>query len=158
MKKIIYLIISIILLIYINGCTGYKPIYSSSNFQFEFTDYSIKGNKKLSNKIYSKLYRVFKSKKDNLEARSVHITIETIDKKHATVKNSAGKILEYKVVSNKCKGFVLTPGHLPSLSGLYSKLLAYLRIAFGYLKKSSIQVVAKSIISPSVSFLIPSLI
>ena len=98
MKKIIYLIISIILLIYINGCTGYKPIYSSSNFQFEFTDYSIKGNKKLSNKIYSKLYRLFKSKKDNLEARSVHITIETIDKKHATVKNSAGKILEYKVV------------------------------------------------------------
>jgi hypothetical protein len=98
MKKIIYLIISIILLIYVNGCTGYKPIYSSSNFQFEITDHSIKGNKKLGNKIYSKLYRLFKSNKDNLAARSVHITIEAIDSKSATVKNSAGKILEYKVV------------------------------------------------------------
>ena len=98
MKKIIYLIISIVLLIHINGCAGYKPIYSSSNFQFEITDHSIKGNKKLGNKIYSKLYRLLKSNKDNLETRSVHITIETIDEKNATVKNSAGKILEYKVV------------------------------------------------------------
>ena len=98
MKKIINLIIPIIILIYINGCTGYKPIYSSSNLQFEITNHTIKGNKKLGNKIYSKLYRVFKSNKDNLEARSVHITIETIDNKNPTIKNSAGKILEYKVI------------------------------------------------------------
>ena len=98
MKKLINLIIPNILLIYINGCTGYKPIYSSSNLQFEITNHTIKGNKKLGNKIYSKLYRVFKSNKDNLEARSVHITIETIDNKNPTIKNSAGKILEYKVI------------------------------------------------------------
>ena len=33
-----------------------------------------------------------------MEARSVHITIETIDNKNPTIKNSAGKILEYKVI------------------------------------------------------------
>ena len=34
MKKIIFLIISIILFFYLNACAGYKPIYSSSNFNF----------------------------------------------------------------------------------------------------------------------------
>ena len=60
MKKIIYLLIPLILLIYINACSGYKPIFGSSNIsniQFKIADYSIKGNKKLGNQIYSKLYK-----------------------------------------------------------------------------------------------------
>ena len=51
MKKITYLIISIIFLIFINACAGYKPIYTT-NLQFKIVDYSIKSNKKLGRQIY----------------------------------------------------------------------------------------------------------
>jgi len=37
MKKITYLIISITFLIFINACTGYKPIYTT-NLQFKIAD------------------------------------------------------------------------------------------------------------------------
>ena len=100
MKKIIYFIISLLLLININACTGYKPIFSSTNLQFEIVDHSIKGNKKLGNKIYSQIYRSFKSNKNDSNAKTIHITIEIVKDKNPTVKNSAGKILEYKVAIN----------------------------------------------------------
>ena len=38
MKKITFLIISAVLFVYINACTGYTPIYSSSNFNFKIED------------------------------------------------------------------------------------------------------------------------
>ena len=100
MKKIIYFIISLLLLININACAGYKPIFSSTNLQFEIVDHSIKGNKKLGNKIYSQIYRSFKSNKNDSNAKTIHITIEIVKDKNPTVKNSAGKILEYKVAIN----------------------------------------------------------
>ena len=53
MKKIAYSIFLFILLIFINGCAGYEPIFGSTNLQFEIADYSIEGNKILGNKIYS---------------------------------------------------------------------------------------------------------
>ena len=34
------------MLICINGCAGYEPIFSSSNLQFKITDYVIKGDNK----------------------------------------------------------------------------------------------------------------
>ena len=100
MKKVIYLIIPLILLICINACSGYKPIFGSSNLQFEIADYVIEGNKKLGNEIYSKLYNLSNSNKNNPEAQSIHISIEVLKDKIATVKNSAGKILEYKISLN----------------------------------------------------------
>ena len=54
MKKKAYSIFSFILLIIINGCTGYEPIFGSTNLEFKIVDYSISGDKKLGNKIYSK--------------------------------------------------------------------------------------------------------
>ena len=57
MKKITYLIISII---FLSACAGYKPIYTS-NIQFEIADYSIKSNKQLGGKIYSRLNNLTKS-------------------------------------------------------------------------------------------------
>ena len=100
MKKIIYPIISLIILININACVGYKPIFSSSNLQFEIADYLIKGNKKLGNQIYSKLYSLSNLNKNNPEAQSLYISIEVSKDKTATIKNSAGKILEYKIILN----------------------------------------------------------
>ena len=47
-----------ILFIYINACTGYTPIYSSSNFNFKIEDYSLKGEERLANLIYRKLYNI----------------------------------------------------------------------------------------------------
>ena len=100
MKKINYPIFSLILLIFINACTGYEPIFGSTNLQFEIADYSIEGNKILGNKIYSKLYSLSKSKKDDPNLRSVDLVIKVTKDKKATAKDSTGKILEYKITLN----------------------------------------------------------
>ena len=100
MKKIIFLIISIILFFYLNACAGYKPIYGSSNFNFIIEDYSIKGEERLANSIYKNLYNISLSNKNNSAARSISLTIETTKERRATVKNSAGKILEYEINLN----------------------------------------------------------
>ena len=99
MKKITYIIIAIIFLTFINACAGYKPIYTT-NLQFKIVDYSIKSNKKLGRQIYYKLYNLFKSNQNNAEAQSVTITIDTTKNKGVTVKDSTGKILEYRIILN----------------------------------------------------------
>ena len=100
MKKIIFLIISIILFFYLNACAGYKPIYSSSNFNFIIKDHSIKGEKRLANSIYRNLYNISLSNKNNPAAQSISLSIETNKERRATVKNSTGKILEYEINLN----------------------------------------------------------
>ena len=100
MKKIVYPIFLFILLIFISGCAGYEPIFGSTNLQFEIADYSIEGNKILGNKIYSKLYSSSKSRKDNQNLRSIDLVIKVSKVKNATTKDSAGKILQYKITLN----------------------------------------------------------
>jgi len=100
MKKIVGPIFSLILLIFIDGCAGYEPIFSSTNLQFKIADYSIEGNKILGNKIYSKLYNLSQSKKDDRNLRNVDLVINISKDKNATAKNSDGKILEYKITLN----------------------------------------------------------
>ena len=100
MKKITYLIFTFVLLIFISGCAGYKPIFGSANLQFKIANYSIEGNKILGNKIYSKLYSLSKSKKDGQNARSIDLLINASKNKNATSKDSTGKILEYKITLN----------------------------------------------------------
>ena len=100
MKKITYLTISFILLIGINACAGYKPIFNTSSLQFKISDYSIKGDKSLGKKIYTKLYNLSQSNKNNTAVKDINISIEVSKDKTATVKNSAGKILEYKISLN----------------------------------------------------------
>ena len=101
MKKITFLLtISIILSILNIGCTGYKPIYSSSNFNFKIEKHSIKGNLKLGNLIYRKLNNISLSNKDNPNVRGIVLSIETTKERNATVKNSVGNILEYEINLN----------------------------------------------------------
>ena len=98
MKKISYLLISLILLLNISACTGYKPIFSSSNIiEFKITNYSITGDKKLGNQIYSKLYNLSQITKNTSEVKNIYILINVLKEKNATAKNSAGKILAYKI-------------------------------------------------------------
>ena len=100
MKKITYPFFLFILLIFINGCVGYEPIFGSTNLQFKIADYSIEGNKILGNKIYSKLYNLSKSKKDDQNLRRVDLVIKVSKDKNVTTKDSAGKILQYKITLN----------------------------------------------------------
>jgi len=96
MKKIIYLILSIVLFNFFNACAGYKPIYTSS-LEFKIEDYSLKSNKKIGQQIYSKLFNLSKSNINNQNVKSVEITIDTKKDKNATAKDSGGNILEYKI-------------------------------------------------------------
>ena len=97
MKKILYLLISFIILINIGACAGYKPIFGSSNLEFKIAEYSISGDKKLGNKIYSKLYDLSRSTKKTSETKNIYLLINVSKDKKATAKNSAGKILGYRI-------------------------------------------------------------
>ena len=100
MKKLTLLIISGILFLYVSACAGYTPIYSSSQFNFIIENHSIKGEERLANLIYRKLYNVSLSNKDNLNAQSISLSVLTTKEKKPTIKNSAGKILEYEINLN----------------------------------------------------------
>jgi hypothetical protein len=97
MKKITYLIFAFIVLIFISECAGYKPIFGSTNIQFDIADYSIKGDKIIGKKIYSRLHGLSKSEKNDQNITSVKFLIDTLKNKEATVKDNVGKILEYKI-------------------------------------------------------------
>ena len=97
MKKISYLFISFIILINIVACAGYETIYGSTNLEFKIADYSISGDKKLGNQIYSKLYNLSKSTKKTSETKNIYLLINTSKEKNATAKDSAGKILGYRI-------------------------------------------------------------
>ena len=97
MKKIIY---SFLLLLFLNACAGYKPIFTSTNLQFEITNYSVEGNKTLGNKIYDKLNRLSKSNKNDENTKNISFLINTTINKKAGAKDKAGKILSYKITLN----------------------------------------------------------
>ena len=100
MKNIYKFIIPIIALILLNECSGYKPIFSTQNLQFKIDSYSIKGNKILGNKLYSKLHNISKSNKNNQNVTAVNLIINIKKDKESTSKDSAGKVLEYKIILN----------------------------------------------------------
>ena len=97
MKKITFLIIAAVLFVNIYACTGYTPIYSSSKFNFKIEDHAIKGETRLANSIYRKLYNISLSNKDNPTVQSISLSIETEKEKRPAVKNNAGKILEFVI-------------------------------------------------------------
>ena len=100
MKKIFYLTFLISLFIFVNDCTGYKPIFGSTSLQFEISNYDIEGDKILGNKLYSKLSNLSKSKKVNPDTKNLDLLINVTKTKRATSKDSSGKILEYKIKLN----------------------------------------------------------
>ncbi len=97
MKKITYLILLIIVSISINSCSGYKPIFGSSNLNFNIQSYTIEGNKRLGKNIYSKLYNLSKTQGNRENLKNVDLYINVTDSKESTSKDTTGKILEYKI-------------------------------------------------------------
>ena len=91
-------IIIIILLFIISGCAGYEPIFGSKNLQFKISSYSIEGDKNLGNKIYYKLNNISKRSKNDENTKIIDLKINISKEKVATSKNTAGKVLEYKVI------------------------------------------------------------
>ena len=100
MKKNTFTILLIVLLIFINGCSDYKPIFSSTNLEFNIANYSLEDNKTLGEKIYSRLKRASKLNGNNENVRKIDILIKASQNKKATVKNASGKILQYKISLN----------------------------------------------------------
>ena len=98
MRKIIYFILLFIFLILLNNCSGYKPIFAAGNIEFNINKHTIKDNKILGNKFYSKLYNLSKSNKNKKNSKSLNILISAKKEKSTTSKNSAGKTLEYRIV------------------------------------------------------------
>ena len=99
MIKNIYFSFLLIALLSFNGCSGYKPIFSSNNLDFTITKYTINGDKKLGKQLYSKLYNLSKSKKVN-KNKNIILLINISSNKNETSKDSAGKVLEYKITLN----------------------------------------------------------
>ena len=125
MKKNTFTILLIVLLIFINGCSGYKPIFSSTNLEFDIANYSLEDNKTLGEKIYSRLKRASKLNGNNENVRKIDILIKASQNKKATVKDSSGKILQYKISLNidvKIKDY-LTEDEI--LNETYSSSFAY---------------------------------
>ena len=76
MKKISYLIFSFVLIILVNACAGYEPIFGSKNLQFSIKDYLIEGDKTLGKNIYSKLYKLSDTSKNNENIKNVDLVIK----------------------------------------------------------------------------------
>ena len=100
MKKISYLIFCIVLSTFINGCTGYEPIFGSSSLQFKIANHSIEGEKALGGKIYTNLYKLSISNKIDKNSEIIDIFIKVSKSNETTSKDSSGKILEYKITLN----------------------------------------------------------
>jgi len=97
MIKINKLITTFFLIIFTSSCVGYEPIFKTSNLKFVINEYEIKGDKKIGKEVFYKLKRLSDSNKNDLDSKTISLIIETIKTKNPTIKNSAGKILEYKI-------------------------------------------------------------
>ena len=97
MKKIFYLPILLVLLIKITACAGYKPIFNSPNLEFKIADYSVSGDTKLANQIYSKLYNLTQTNQQSSSTKNLYVLINVQKEKKPTAKSSDGKILGYRI-------------------------------------------------------------
>ena len=100
MKKIKFPLTFFLLLLFVNSCTGYQPIFNQKNLNFKIIDYSIEGSEQLGKRINSKLQNLSKTTKNNQGATGIILNIKITKEKVATTKDSAGKILEYKINLN----------------------------------------------------------
>jgi len=100
MKKILYPIFIIATFILINQCSGYKPIFSTTDIKFKIVDKEIKGDKLLGNKLFSKLDVLSKTKNNEEKIKNIVLILDVSKTKSPTSKDSSGKILEYKINLN----------------------------------------------------------
>ena len=98
MKKNIKIIYLIFLLNLAYSCVGYEPTFKSSTLNFKIEEYKIEGDKNTAEKIYSSLKRAGTYKSNNNDAILIDFFIKTSKTNIATIKDSAGKTKEYKII------------------------------------------------------------
>jgi len=97
MRKIIFTFLFLIISFYLVGCGGYKPIFASAKIEFDIGSHEIEGNKLLGNKIFSDIKNLSKNKSGGGNPKSLDFLISVSNEKKPTSKDSAGKVLEYKI-------------------------------------------------------------
>ena len=98
MKKKIYLILPLVFIL-LNGCSGYKPIFASGDINLKIINHIEEGEKKLSKKIFNNLDNLIKSQ-NSKNPKEIEIYIEISKTKDPTVRDSSGKIKEYRITLN----------------------------------------------------------
>ena len=86
-----------IILVLFNSCTGYKPIFSSNNLNFEISNHTISGDRRLGNQLYLKIKKNTQKRETKTSPYNFDMYINISKNKDATVKSSTGKILEYNL-------------------------------------------------------------
>ena len=98
MKKIIYYVMPLVLLLSLNNC-GYKAIYTSQNTNIKIVKYYIKGNDELSKKLYSKLNEILVLDETRV-IKEVTAEIYAVKDKSIMTKDSSGNASSYKITIN----------------------------------------------------------
>ena len=99
MKKIYSLILSLFLIIFINSCAGYKPLFNSSSLMINIKNHTIEGDQDLGKRIYLKLENLLKSKSKK-NKKNIILFIDISKDIQPTIKDKSGKIVEYKITLN----------------------------------------------------------
>jgi|TARA_B110000263_G_C15210238_1_gene464851 hypothetical protein len=99
MKKKYFTISLFILIIFINGCAGYKTIFNSTSLMLEIKNYEIEGDKKLGKRMYMKLSNSLKTQSEG-NKKKIDLLIDMTKKTEDTIKSQSGKILEQKITLN----------------------------------------------------------
>ena len=95
MKNIILLII----LISLSSCSGYKPILTSKDINFNILDIKVNENDKISNNIKKKL-KIYSDKEQ--KENTISLEINSVKQVYAIAKDSKGddSVYEMKVITN----------------------------------------------------------
>ena len=99
MKKNYSLILSLFLIIFVNGCAGYKPLFNSSSLMINIKNHTIEGDQDLGKRIYLKLENLLKSK-NKKDKKNINLFINISKNIQPTIKDKSGKIIEYKITLN----------------------------------------------------------
>ena len=99
MKKNYSLILSLFLIIFVNGCAGYKPLFNSSSLMINIKKHTIEGDQDLGKRIYLKLENLLKSK-NKKDKKNINLFLDISKNKQPTIKDKSGKITEYKITLN----------------------------------------------------------
>jgi hypothetical protein len=100
MKKIKYILVTSILVILINGCSGYKPIFTKTDINFYISSHTIAGDQALGQQLFSKLNKLSDSDKINKDVKKIDLEINTKINKNISSKDATGKALQYKITLN----------------------------------------------------------
>ena len=95
---------------FLYSCSGYKPIFSSTNLNFEISNHSVSGDRILGNQLYAQIKKSSQKSKAEKSPYNFDIFIDALKNKEATTKSSTGKILEYRITA---QGYFLITEDMP---------------------------------------------